>query len=337
LCFIGQRHCSSDYECNNGPILRDGIIPGQQQWTNKTVHDSHEKHIAAQALRALDLRRQFDRGDLTYQEYFDHLNAFEGTPAPAAAQGAAAEPSREPGDSQSRPGASEPPKLIGALAVLQLRRRLDNGELTPQQYLAQLDAEPEAHVSTPEPALTPMAKGPAIFTTQAIPARSLAMKCLRCAADLRIYDRMTEFECVDCGAEMFVERKDCTITLRLAEELPVETDAIAVAAASGTAGEALRKLRAEAAMVTNINRSAGILGGLCGVLFAYLGFAGMAARNIAMGASVLCCGSALLGTVVCITRHTTKVRAELTARIHAINAGEDSDDEFSATAITPAG
>jgi hypothetical protein len=119
--------------------------------------------------------------------------------------------------------------------------------------------------------------------------------------------------------------------------LPEETDALAAATASARADEALQQLRAEAAMVTNVKRSARILGGLCGVVFAYLGFAGMVARNVAMGASVLCCGSALLGTVVCITRHTTKVRAELTARIHAITAGEGDDDEFSATAITPAG
>jgi hypothetical protein len=280
------------------------------------------------------LRRQFERGALTYEEYFDRLNALQGTARPAADEPqAGAEPARDAGGTPSRHPASEPPKLIGALAVLGLRPRPEKREPTAPKSPAGFKATEKAHAAAPEPALTqtttPTAeptrpKGPPIFTTQASPARFMAMKCLRCGAGLRIYDRTTELECSDCRTEMVVERKDCTIALRLAAELPGGPNAGTAAAASARTDEALKKLRTEEAMVTNVKRSAGILGGICGVVFAYLGIADMAARNIAMGATIFVFGSALLCTVVCITRKTSRVRAELNARILAMNAGEES-------------
>jgi hypothetical protein len=49
----------------------------------------------------------------------------------------------------------------------------------------------------------------------------------------------------------------------------------------------------------------------------------MAARQIAMGTSILFCGSTLLGIVVCITRHTNKVKANLALQIRAISPNEE--------------
>jgi ribosomal protein S27E len=163
---------------------------------------------------------------------------------------------------------------------------------------------------------------PVIVTTEAVPERFLAMNCPRCTAILSVYDRSTELRCRDCGAEVIVERKECTVALRL-QELVEEPDPIAVSAASAKRDEELQKLRAEAATAINVKRSAGILGGLVAVGFAYLGFTEMAARNIAMSAGILICGSALLISVVCITRHTTKIRADLTMRIRAITASKE--------------
>jgi ribosomal protein S27E len=245
-----------------------------------------------------------------------------------------AEPARETGGGKSDQMASEPrPRITRPLELLQLRRRLENGQLSPQEYLAQLDAQPDmAHPPSPEPAplpastLTaapPIRAASVMVTTQAPPERFLTMKCPRCAANLSIYDQTTELRCSDCGAEIVVQRKDCTIALRLADELVEKTDAIAAPAASARTEEELKELRAEAAMVTNVKRATGILGGLCGVVFTYMGIGDMAARHIAMGTSTLVCGSALLGVVICITRHTNKVRADLTLQIRAIAANEE--------------
>jgi ribosomal protein S27E len=292
------------------------------------VNNSQAQHIAAQALKALHLRRQLERGDLTQQEYLDGLKALQETPVPAAAQlpRATAEPDRDTGRTRSRRVVSEPlPKLIGSREALQLRRCPENDQLTPEEYPAQLNAQPEmAHRAVKKPAplqrstptAPPMPAAPAMVTTQATPERPLAMKCPGCAANLGIYDQTMELQCSDCGADIVIERKHCTIVLRLADEVSEDTDAIVALAAS--TDEELKKLRAEEAMVTIVKHATGILGGLCGVVFAYTGIVDMAARHIAVGTSILVCGSALLGIVICITQHTNKVRANLTAQIRAI-------------------
>jgi predicted RNA-binding Zn-ribbon protein involved in translation (DUF1610 family) len=260
------------------------------------VNDSQEEHIAAQALKAL------------HQE----------APAPEAAQtpGETSELTGETGSSESRQMASQPPpELIGALPE-QEPAAIDTG--TP----ADEPSTPQAEPSTPE--AEPILPPPVIVTTEAVAERFLAMNCPRCTASLSIYDRSTELQCGDCGAEVIVERKDCTVALRLrAEELVEEPDPIAVSAASAKRDEELQKLRAEAAVAMNVKRGVGILGGLCGVGFGYMGTTEMAAQHIGTGAGILICGGALLVSVVCITRHTTKVRADLTVRIRAITTSEE--------------
>ncbi len=115
------------------------------------------------------LRRQWESGKLTDQEYAAGLNVVQNTPpqttapaplapalapqATAPALPAAAENARETAASKPDPKATQPrPKLVGAVELLQLRRRLDQGQLTPQEYLSQLNAEPDvAHLPVPEP------------------------------------------------------------------------------------------------------------------------------------------------------------------------------------------
>jgi len=86
----------------------------------------------------------------------------------------------------------------------------------------------------------------------------------------------------------------------------------------------LKSLMAEESMLINIKRIAGILGVLCFVVFAYTGIAELPERDPALGTAVLVCASALVGMVFCVTRHTNKLRADLGARIRALNqaAGE---------------
>ena len=100
-----------------------------------------QKHIAAQALKALQLRRQLERGEVTHEEYLTRLDA------PQSCSVAPAIPQSPPVNSPSTQADSPP--LMSALEVLQLRRRLDNGELTRQEYQARLyrGLEPE-HVTT---------------------------------------------------------------------------------------------------------------------------------------------------------------------------------------------
>jgi hypothetical protein len=120
-----------------------------------------------------------------------------------------------------------------------------------------------------------------------------------------------------------VERKDCTISLRLATESAPETSTIGPPPESARAHEAIEELRAAAAKITNVKRAAGILGGISGMVFFYTGMIDIAEHQIAMGASILVCASALLGIVICITRHTNKVRAHLVLQIRAMAASEE--------------
>jgi hypothetical protein len=257
------------------------------------VSHSQEEHIAAQALKALHLRRQLERGDLTHEQYLDRLNAFQKAPEqPAATEALMTGP---------------PPKLANAFEVLHHGHRPDTAELSPKDYVQQ-----------PAPVQW---KAPAVVLTPGIPERSLAMNCPQCTANLRIYDRITEVECGECGAQLVVERIDCTIALRQIKESIEVPAAAAVPAAKRD--EELQKLRAEAAMVSNVKRSAGILGGICAVGFVYEGIADLAARNIVSGAGILIGGGALLAAVICITRHTSRAGADLAARMRAITATEE--------------
>jgi len=293
-----------------------------------------EDPIAKQALKALQLRRLLDCGELTNQQYLDQLNALKTAPVAGVAPPPTAEGPRKTGNSKSGQVSNEPQsRLTGALELLRLRRHLDPGQLTSDEYLAKLNARPggspeaaqkPASIDAITPAGVPAPPAPAILGTPAIPERSLAMRCPRCAADLSIYDQMAELECINCGAKILVERKDCTIALRAAEEQQEKAASIAATAASAKSEEELTKLRAEAARVLSVKRSAVILGGLCGVVFGYMGIVEVAARELAMGVSILFCSSALLGTVVYITRQTTRMRAQLNARILAITANDQS-------------
>ena len=147
------------------------------------------------------------------------------------------------------------------------------------------------------------------------------MNCPHCTANLKIYDRMVELECGDCGAQLIVERVDCTIALRQVKESIAEAAAVPVL--SATRDEELQKLRAEAVMVSNVKRSAGILGGICAVGFVYTGISDLAARNTVSGVVILVGGGALVISVICITRHTSRVGANLAARMRAITASEE--------------
>ncbi len=145
------------------------------------------------------------------------------------------------------------------------------------------------------------------------------MKCPCCTADVRIYDQTIELSCRDCGADIAVERKDCTIALRLIEASSLQTDPVPLMDAKR---DELKTLQSEAAMVITVKRVAGVLGLLLGSTFAYTGFAD-ASRDAAMGTSILVCAGALLGTVFCITRHTHKVSAQLAARIRTMSEPEE--------------
>jgi len=161
------------------------------------VNNRPENHIAAQALKALRLRRQWECGDLTHQEYLAGLNVLQGIPDQAATHSppAATEAARETGGGKSGQMASEPrSQLTGALEVLQLRRRLENAELTPPECLPQSNAQPDmAHLTVPEPAALPastpaaappLPAAPAIVATQAALERFLAMQSPRGPANL---------------------------------------------------------------------------------------------------------------------------------------------------------
>jgi hypothetical protein len=105
------------------------------------VNDTRKRHIAAQALKAVNLRRQFECGDLTHQEYVASRNARQIHPTPIGEQAslASVDIDSKPG-STSRQMVNEPcPERFGALRALQLRGRLDNGQLTQHEYLAQLN------------------------------------------------------------------------------------------------------------------------------------------------------------------------------------------------------
>jgi len=153
------------------------------------------------------------------------------------------------------------------------------------------------------------------------------MKCPLCGAALHIYDHTKQVSCGECDTEIIVERKDCTIELRaIAKALRANAAEAAKASAASSATEAeVTRLRAAATMVTNVRRTAELFGGVCGCVFAYFGIADLAARHLLMGTSILFCGGALLCIVVCIARHTTKVRAQLTSRIRALTQATGCD------------
>ena len=211
----------------------------------RNVNDSDPKHIAAQALQALQLRRQLERGEVTHEEYLNALDLLASPSAPVPPPLAAVETKTDPVEVKPRP-------LMSALELLQLRRRLDNGELAPQEYHAQLETG----------------------VAQTIPAPSMKAEVL--------------------------EREEDTVT------------------------EELARLQAESAKLIRVKRAAGILGWLCGLLFAYEGIAGMGAQRAALATSLLFSGSALLGIIVCITLHTSKVRAQLTMRIRELRPSTDA-------------
>jgi ribosomal protein S27E len=247
---------------------------------------------------------------------------------PTSKQSAPESPPQPENNVHHQPVNARPPKLIGALALLQLHGRVD----PPQESPAGMDAPAEIprepvndpspiHQSAP-PVPPPMPERLTIIESGPVPERFLIMKCPTCAADLDIYNQTSELDCGHCGAGIVVERKGCVIALRRAAELPPPPDTIAPAA-SATRDEELKKLRAEEIRLIGIKRSAGILGGLCGLGLGYVGIADIAARNTGMGITVLLCSCALLASIVAITRHTTRLRAQVTARIRAISAREE--------------
>ena len=122
------------------------------------MNDRTENHIAAQALGALRLRRQWDRGELTHQEYLASLDALDGTPDPPAANPTqpAAKADTEPEGTKSDQPANEG-LLIGALELLQARRRREDAKLAPQEDLMPARRVPEP---APRPDRTPTAAPP---------------------------------------------------------------------------------------------------------------------------------------------------------------------------------
>ena len=290
--------------------------------------DSQETRIAAEALRALRLHRLREHGDLTHQEYLDRLNLRRNA--------VPAEPAAEQTGSEIPIIPEQPPahRASQALHVLHLRRLLDEGRITRQDYLdglntteqEQLTSEPQASPVAPAAdaeTVPPARPESEILTSQPARERFLIMKCPKCGADQNIYDDTDEFWCAACDADILVERRDCTIALHAEEEQPSPDLEAEVAAATLAANNAeLSKLKAEAAMINRVKRSAGFLGGACGSVFSYIGITDLMARHMAMGTAVLVCGSALLLCVFFICKHTANVGKNLKRRIRAITEGD---------------
>jgi hypothetical protein len=309
--------------------------PRRETATAKTPPATVEPPKVAPALEALRLRRRLDEGKLARPEYLSLLQAQPEAPPPPAPKPApvpAATPRREITTAKTSPATVEPPKAAPALEALQQRRRPDEGDLARPEYLSLLQAQPEAPAPpAPKPAPVPAVvhlppirtRQIEIVTSKPLPERFLMMKCPRCGAALQIYDRTTDLQCGDCSAEIAVTRRNLTISLRLAGESSAEADPAAITPIAAKTGEELQKLTAEAAKVTNVKRAAGLLGGLCTAIFGYTGVTDLTTGHTGTGAFILFCGSVLIATVVCITLHTTRVKARLAERIRAINADEE--------------
>jgi hypothetical protein len=106
------------------------------------VPDRAENHIAAQALMAMRLRRQFEKGEITHQEYLDRLEGQDVSSAPPAPEPpAVVEAAGETRLGQSQQTATEPRlKLAGALEVLHLRGDLEKGKPAPPPDRPQFDS-----------------------------------------------------------------------------------------------------------------------------------------------------------------------------------------------------
>jgi hypothetical protein len=227
--------------------------------------------------------------------------------------------------------------------VLQLRRRFEQGAVTPQDYEAQLhagmDSEQDQPPAVPTPAPPPSASRAAsldtpasadtalpirraaaqtILTRETVPVRRLVMKCPRCTANIDVNDAAVHLQCAHCAADIIVERDYCTISLRVRPETTTETSDVGLNPA-----DELTTLQAEATMLIRVKRAAGLVGILCTGLFAYTGVAEMGAHGTLLGTTVLLCGTALLAMVIIISRHTSRARAQLTMRMRALSTSND--------------
>jgi hypothetical protein len=242
-----------------------------------TVNGAPEKNPAAQALEALQLRRQFERGDLTEEEYRKRLRAI-----------------RAPANSKTAP-------LLSALDVLHRRQP----PVTPSTTPPNTPEEP-----SPEIILTPESKRS---------ERLLAMNCPNCGAALSVDDTAIALRCQDCHEELVVDRGHCTVTLRLKPET-VTTNPVA---APDNAAE-VERLEAEASRLMTVKRACGFVGLLATAGFAYEGITDISAQHQVMGSGMFAFGAALVATVVIITRHTTKTRDRLIARIRSLTTQENT-------------
>jgi ribosomal protein S27E len=275
------------------------------------VENQREKRIATQALEALRLHTKRRRGELTEEEYLKSLSLFQET----------AEES-QPADAQrsATSNEGERQKLLSTLDTRGLQPWLHGGPLTPQQYGHVLGAQLEPSwpdITVPGGLVErPPSRLSSIIVTPTS-ERFLVMKCPCCTANLNIYDRTMDLECSECGTDIQVERKDCTISVRLASTASSKPEALADTVATG---DLLQMLKAEESTLSNIRRAAGFLGVICCLMFAHTGIGEIAHRDRVIGAGVLIGASALVAITFCISRHTNKQRAELGARIRALTA-----------------
>jgi hypothetical protein len=260
--------------------------------------DSHDKTIADQAIQALKLRRQLERGAISEREYATALSeavvadAATASPANSHLDNLAGKACPEFGNAQN---SQQEPRFVPPPETHQFGREPDWAVNPGQQRAFEIPYEAQYWNAKPTSSVlvTPGEE------------RYLAMKCPGCTAHLRIYDRTKELQCPDCQQRVEVERIDCTIALVLVKAVSEQIQIAPEIVISE------KKLFAEMAQLNAVRFVARTIGALCGGFFASAGIAEILTRNSAMGIEFLVCASTLVVTSVCIVRHTRKATEPL--------------------------
>jgi len=122
--------------------------------------------------------------------------------------------------------------------------------------------------------------------------RYMPFKCQQCGAEVTVYEHTSRLTCGDCKTEMTVERRHGTIALKVlcgtAHTIRSEEPAAEIRSTAQLTAQ-LNALKSESSRVLRRQVTAGIVGGICGIIFGYVGVSSLLGKDLSISVTMLLC------------------------------------------------
>ena len=134
----------------------------------------------------------------------------------------------------------------------------------------------------------------------------MTFKCKQCGTEVAVDENTTRLTCGDCKTEMIVERRHGTIVLKaFSGAANTSEEPASEIRSTAQLTSQLHELKCESSRVLRRQVTAGAVGGICGIIFGYVGVSSLVGKDSSTAMTMLICAAGSLWFVRYVMRDST--------------------------------